>query len=102
MFMEDGKCGIYAVRPWICRSFYVATPAENCSDIRAPIKMLSVAAASGAYFALLKEISEKALLPYGAIPQMLAMRWAKAWIAGGVKALADVVQEDVGTPAGVA
>lgn len=92
--MENDKCGIYSVRPWICRSFYVTTPAENCAK-ELPLAMIGVREASKGYFDLLKSLP----FLYGAIPQALALRWANAWIVGGVKALGDVVQEDIGTPA---
>lgn len=33
IFLEDGRCSIYEVRPAVCRYHYVVSPPENCSPL---------------------------------------------------------------------
>lgn len=47
VFLKDGVCGIYPVRPFKCRKYYVATPPSMC-EIKKPFTKVGIKIVIGA------------------------------------------------------
>lgn len=94
LFLRDGVCQCYEVRPWICRSYFVTSPVAACAA-GGEVRVLNVTSRNKEYEEMIRALSTELGLPYGAIPQPLAIKWALAYKRLGVEAMLLEVREDV-------
>lgn len=94
LFLLDGVCQCYAVRPWICRSYFVSSPVEDCAT-GGDVRVLNVTSRNKEYADMIRGLSAELGLPWGAIPQPLAVRWALAYKRDGFEAMMKAVKEDL-------
>lgn len=75
-FLENDRCGIYPIRPLVCREHMVTSPAELCQDparyearaVRFPLRLSHVLYAIG------RDLTDD---PRGWIPLVFLLGWAK-------------------------
>jgi len=76
-FLEDGACGIYEERPFVCRQYLVTSPAELCADpFVNPVQPIRLPIAPAT--AMLKVSEETLGTPQHTVPLVLALELAEA------------------------
>src|SRR5205085_1427333 len=73
---EDGACGIYTQRPFVCRQYLVTSPAELCSNpFDNPVEVLAMPIAAATAFQ--KVSTERIGLEQFTIPLTLALEYVE-------------------------
>lgn len=73
-FLERRRCSVYDDRPFVCREYYVTTPASRCADPRADVRALPRPARMSEVLADAGNIVTGRNDP--SIPIVLALEWA--------------------------
>lgn len=94
LFLRDGVCQCYDARPWVCRSYFVASPVEVCAA-GGEASVLDITSRNSEYAEIMRTLAVDQGLPWGAIPQPLAVRWALAYKRDGYEAMMKAVKEDL-------
>jgi len=93
LFLKNGKCSIYTARPWVCRTLFVTSNPNQCVSDNATV--VNIMESNPAYFKVMNHIASIAQLPWGGIPQPMALRWAQAWSEGGLIKMTPIMLKDL-------
>jgi Fe-S-cluster containining protein len=95
IFLKDGECSVYRVRPFACATYAVVTDPDLCSPDNpgSQVGIVDVDDAANKYAMYSVAIGESVGLPRGIFPLSIGLVLAKEYIERGSDAVIDKVRE---------